>query len=282
MENIIEGKTFEKERSLYGLKDTEVRHCRFGGPEDGESPLKEGRNLLLEDSEIALRYPLWHLKEGPVKNCTLTDLARAALWYAEKVSFFDTKILSVKFLRECRDIVLENVEIEGDEFGWKSSSIKVHNATVKSMYSFLDTSKIEAKNMKLDGKYSLQYVSDSRFENCSFVGRDAFWHAKDVTIVDSTLEGEYLAWYSENLTLMRCRINSHQPLCYCKNLKLVDCTFWEENDRPFENIEVNGNVNGPVPSITNLASGKVPVRTGTKFIDEPAVYEQQSLLAREG
>lgn len=282
MENIIEGKTFEKERSLYGLKDAEVRNCRFGGPEDGESPLKEGRNLLLEDSEIALRYPLWHLKEGTVKNCTLTDLARAALWYAEKVSFFDAKILSVKFLRECRDIALQNVEIEGDEFGWKSSSIKVHNATVKSMYSFLDASKIEAKNMKLDGKYSLQYVSDSRFENCSFVGRDAFWHAKDVTIVDSTLEGEYLAWYSENLTLIRCRINSHQPLCYCKNLKLVDCTFGEESDLAFENSEVNGNVIGPVPSITNMASGEVHVGKGTKIIDEPDVYEHHGLIVVEG
>lgn len=281
MKNIIEGKTFEKERSLYGLKDTEVRNCRFGGPEDGESPLKEGRNLLVENAEIALRYPLWHLKEGTIKNSTLTDLARAALWYAEKVSFIDTRILSVKFLRECRDIVLENVEIDGDEFGWKSSSIKVRNATVKSMYSFLDAAKIEAVNLKLDGKYSLQYISDSKFEHCSFVGRDAFWHAKDVTVVDSTLEGEYLAWYSENLTLIRCHINSHQPLCYCKNLKLIDCTFGEASDLAFENSEVNGNVVGPVPSVTNMASGEIRVGKGTAVIDEQDVYEHRGKIIVE-
>ena len=272
MEKIIEGKTFENERSLYGLKDATVRGCFFEGPADGESPLKEGRNLLIEKCRFALRYPLWHLKGGTVRESELTDLARAALWYAEDVGFFETKILSVKFLRECRGIALSNVVIEGDEFAWKSSSIKIAGASVRSMYSFLDSAKIEASDMKLDGKYSLQYIRDSRFENCSFFGRDAFWHAKDVTIVDSTLEGEYLAWYSENLTLIRCRIASHQPLCYCKNLRLVDCTFGPESDLAFENSEVNGNVIGPVPSIVNLGSGEIRVGKGTSVVEEPDVY----------
>ena len=104
-----------------------------------------------------------------------------------------------------------------------------------------------------------------------------------VNVNTAVIIGDAEEWMDgENLTLIRCRINSHQPLCYCKNLKLVDCTFGEESDLAFENSEVNGNVIGPVPSITNMASGKVHVGKGTKIIDEPDVYEHHGLIVVEG
>lgn len=33
---IIDGKTFDEERVLYGLDGASVRNCRFDGPADGE------------------------------------------------------------------------------------------------------------------------------------------------------------------------------------------------------------------------------------------------------
>ena len=61
--NIIENKTFDEERALYNLKDTEVRNCTFAGPSDGESVLKETRNIKVIDCKFSLRYPLWHAKK---------------------------------------------------------------------------------------------------------------------------------------------------------------------------------------------------------------------------
>lgn len=46
--NIIENKTFDLERSLYNLKDTKVINCIFKGVNDGESVLKEAKNIELE------------------------------------------------------------------------------------------------------------------------------------------------------------------------------------------------------------------------------------------
>ena len=62
IKNTIENKTFDEERALYNLKDTEVRNCTFAGPQDGESVLKETRNIRVVNSKFSLRYPLWHAK----------------------------------------------------------------------------------------------------------------------------------------------------------------------------------------------------------------------------
>ncbi|MCI8638748.1 MAG: DUF3737 family protein [Coprococcus sp.] len=34
----------------------------FAGPADGESALKESRDISLRDYSFSLRYPLWHVK----------------------------------------------------------------------------------------------------------------------------------------------------------------------------------------------------------------------------
>ena len=39
--NLIENMTMDEERALYGSSDITVRTCRFDGPADGESALKE-------------------------------------------------------------------------------------------------------------------------------------------------------------------------------------------------------------------------------------------------
>ena len=49
MEHIIARQQFDEERSLYNLKNTLVEDCRFEGPADGESVLKEARNIHVKD-----------------------------------------------------------------------------------------------------------------------------------------------------------------------------------------------------------------------------------------
>lgn len=46
---IIENKTFDMERALYGSSGIIVKNCAFDGPADGESALKEGRDITADD-----------------------------------------------------------------------------------------------------------------------------------------------------------------------------------------------------------------------------------------
>ena len=51
----IENQVLTGERALFQSHDAEILSCRF---EDGESPLKESRDLRLTDCTFAWKYPL--------------------------------------------------------------------------------------------------------------------------------------------------------------------------------------------------------------------------------
>ena len=48
----IIGKTFDEERALYHQQDTLIHGCSFAGPADGESALKEARNVVVQNCEF--------------------------------------------------------------------------------------------------------------------------------------------------------------------------------------------------------------------------------------
>lgn len=247
---IIQDQTFDKERELYGIHDTFIKHCTFDGPADGESALKECRNVRVEDSFFDLRYSLWHDRDLVLAHCALTENCRAALWYDEDVSVSDTKLHGIKAFRECRNVSLKNCDIISDEFGWFTDDITLENCTAESKYFLMRNRGVRAKNLELSAKYSLQYIEDGLFEDCIIDSKDAFWHAKNVTVKNSVLGGEYLAWYSENLTFENCRIIGTQPFCYCKNLTLINCEM-VDCDLAFERSSVQATITTPVVSIKN-------------------------------
>ena len=82
MNEKIIGQTFDQERALYNLKDTQVVDCIFAGPADGESALKESRDVALKNCRFSLRYPLWHSKKFLMEDSSMDELTRAAIWYA--------------------------------------------------------------------------------------------------------------------------------------------------------------------------------------------------------
>ena len=53
----LEHQTFDAERALYGSDGVTLRDCRFDGPADGESALKESRHITAERCFFNLRYP---------------------------------------------------------------------------------------------------------------------------------------------------------------------------------------------------------------------------------
>ena len=272
MDKIIENQRFGEERALYNLHKTKVLNCRFEGPEDGESALKEASNIALEDTFMDLRYPLWHVDNASLNNVIMTENCRAAIWYSNNFTIKNSVVGGIKAVRECNNINIINTKIKSLEFGWKSNNISIKDSTLEGEYLLLDSNNINIDNLTFTGKYSFQYVNNLNIKNSVFKTKDAFWHAKDVTVYDTVLEGEYLAWYSENVTLVRCHIKGTQPFCYCNNLKFIDCTM-ESTDLSFENSEVYATIKGNVESIKNPRLGEIIVDSLGKLIIEDNKFE---------
>lgn len=269
---LIEGKTYDEERALYNLKDTQVINCTFAGEADGESVLKETRNISVKDCTFSLRYPLWHAKKYELIHSTFDEKTRAPIWYSDDGLIEDCKLYGIKLLRECNNAVIKNTDIVSPEFGWKCNNINVENSKISSEYIFLDSKNIKLKDVEFQGKYSFQYVENLEIENCDLDTKDAFWHSKNATVKNSIVKGEYLGWFSENLTLINCKIIGTQPLCYCKNLKLINCEM-EDTDLAFEYSDVDADIKGNVISIKNPKSGTIIVDSVGKIINEDSIME---------
>lgn len=266
---ICKDQFFDEERALYGSDGIVVENCSFDGPIDGESALKESRNIEVISSFFNLRYPFWHDENLKISGSEMTDKCRAALWYTNNATISDTHLYGIKALRECSNIKIYDCDINSPEFGWSVKDIEMKDTTVQSEYFMMRSDRLKFDNVTLKGKYSFQYITDSVFENCSFDTKDAFWHAKNVVVRNSVIKGEYLAWYCEDVTFENCTIIGTQPLCYCKGLKLINCKMIE-TDLAFEKSEVEATILTPVTSIKNPKSGVISVPEVSQIImDDP-------------
>ena len=182
--DIIENKTFDEERALYGLRHVLVRSCSFTGPADGESALKEGEDITAEHCLCDLRYPFWHVHGLAIRDCDITENGRAALWYSDHIDIEDSKLHGIKALRECHEVSVRNCDVISNEFGWFSRFFRMRDCTVKSDYFMLHAADLDFADVRFTGKYALQYLHDCTFEHCDITSRDAFWHAVNVTVRD--------------------------------------------------------------------------------------------------
>ena len=253
---IYKNKTYDEERALYGIKDSTVEDCTFDGPADGESALKESRNIVVKGCRFNLRYPFWHVEGADIKDVDMTTNCRAALWYDKDVSIKESRLHGIKALRECDKTHIADCDIDSEEFGWRCRGVNIENSKLNSQYPFFECSDMSIDSLSMTGKYSFQYVENAVIRNCVFKTKDAFWHAKNVTVYDSVIAGEYLAWYSENLRLVNCQISGTQPFCYCRGLVLENCTM-EGTDLSFENSYVEADVKGHIMSVKNPLGGHV-------------------------
>lgn len=272
MKKRIINQTFDEERSLYNLNDTEVLNCTFAGDADGESVLKECRGVQVQDCKFSLRYPLWHAKKFVLKNSSMDELTRAPLWYSDNGTIENCRITGIKCLRECKKIVVNNCEITSPEFGWRCKGVNLSNSTIDSMYFLFESKDVEIENLNMTGKYSFQYMKNLHIKNSNLDTKDAFWHSKNIVVENSVVKGEYLGWFSENLTLINCKIIGTQPLCYCKNLKLIDCEM-VDTDLSFEYSDLEAQIKGHIVSIKNPKSGTIIADSVGEIIREDAVVE---------
>lgn len=281
MEQIVSGQVFDEERALYNIKNTEVTDCTFGGPADGESVLKETRNVLVKNCEFSLRYPLWHAKGFTLEHVSMDELTRAAIWYSCDGVIKHTKLDGIKALRECENICIEDSTAHSPEFGWRTKGLEIKRSEMESEYFLFECKDVTIDQLKMKGKYSFQYVENMTITNSYLDTKDAFWHGKNITVKDSVLKGEYLAWFSEDLTLINCKIIGTQPLCYCKNLKLVNCTM-EDTDLSFEYSEVEADIKGNIISVKNPKEGTIIADSiGDVIWDDPVMEVNGKVVIRK-
>lgn len=272
MRNKVENKTFDEERSLYNLKNSDIINCTFAGPADGESVLKEARDISVIDSKFSLRYPLWHVEKFVLDKSEIDAASRAAIWYAKDGIVKDSTVMGVKCLRECDNIKVVNTNAVSPEFGWKCRGLEIESSFIESEYLFLDSRDIKINGLKMKGKYSFQYIDNLEITDSVLDTKDAFWHSKNIVVKNSVVKGEYLGWFSEGLTLIDCEISGTQPLCYCKDLKLINCTM-TGTDLSFEYSDVTAEINGHIDSVKNPRSGTITADSVGEIIEEAPTME---------
>lgn len=273
----ITNMTMDEERALYGSSGLRLKGCAFDGPADGESALKECRDITVEDTFFNLRYPCWHVQGLKIASSEMTELCRAALWYSQDIQITGSKLHGIKALRECAKVSMKDCHIISPEFGWSTRELEMVDCAAESEYFMMRAADLRFSGVELKGKYSFQYIENGLFENCRFDTKDAFWHAKHVVVRNSVVKGEYLAWYCEDVTFDHCKIIGTQPLCYCKGLKLIDCEM-EGTDLCFEKSEVEATITTPVISVKNPLSGHIRLPAVGEVILDDANARGEILL----
>lgn len=269
-----------EERALYGSKNKEIINCRFEGEEDGESALKESKNIIVKDSYFDLRYPFWHCDDVLVNNIELTEKCRAAFWYSKEINIQNSKFGGTKVLRECNTVGIANTEITSQEVGWFCNFVIIRDSKISGEYAFFKSGKLNIDKLEFKGKYSFQYVKDVVITNSYLDTKDAFWESENVTVIDSVIKGEYLGWYAKNLRLVRCKIIGTQPLCYCENLILEDCEM-VNCDLSFEYSSVNATIVNVVESIKNPKSGKIVLKGAKEIIFDENRIDNNDVIIEE-
>ena len=133
----IRNQTFEEERSLYNSKYLLVDSCKFSGPADGESPLKESDSILVINSHFDLRYSFWHVTNSEVKDTTFSNTARAPFWYCTGIGAKKIESDAVKIFRECNEITVLDSTFNSEEPFWRCNNLTLKESKLSGFYAFL-------------------------------------------------------------------------------------------------------------------------------------------------
>lgn len=263
--------SFEGERSLFAIKKSEIKNCKFLF---GESPLKETSNLTIIDTSFEWKYPLWYSKNIECKNVNLKESARSGIWYTKNIRIYDSLIEAPKTFRRAKDVFLKNVEMPNAlESFWNCKNVKIIDSKIKGDYLLMNSKDVKIDNLYLEGNYFFDGGKNLEISNSHLNSKDAFWNCENVIVKDSIIHGEYIGWNSKNITFINCEIISHQGFCYMDDVKLINCKVLE-SDLIFEySKRINADIISGVDSIKNPLSGTIKVKgvkeliLDEKFID---------------
>ncbi len=257
---------FTGERALFKISDSQINNCIF---DDGESPLKEGRNLLVSHSTFGYKYPLWYGDNHYVKDTIFLPEERAGIWYTNNSTFESLLIEGPKNFRKCHNLTLRNIQFtNAEETLWWNDSLTLDNIEVKGHYFGMGSKNLLIRNLKLDGNYGFDGCENIKIYDSILNTKDAFWNCNNVYIENCEITGEYFGWNSSNITLRNCKISSHQGFCYMKNITLINCAL-SDTDLAFEYCEnISADIKGRLDSLKNPISGELVIEELGEYIQD--------------
>ncbi|SFH71723.1 Protein of unknown function [Pseudobutyrivibrio sp. OR37] len=257
---------FKGERALFAEDGAKIYDSVF---DDGESPLKESKNIEVYNSQFKWKYPMWYSNNINVTNCNWFEMARSGVWYTNNITVKDSLITAPKNFRRCDGVTLDNVDLtNAEETFWMCKNIKLNNVTAKGHYFAMNSQGIEIDNLRLDGNYSFDGASNITIRNSVLLSKDAFWNTENVTVYDSYICGEYLGWNAKNLTFVNCTIESLQGLCYIDNLTMKNCKLINTT-LAFEYAKnIDAEITNKIDSVFNPESGTITAEEIEELIVE--------------
>lgn len=254
------------ERALFQGNNLLIENCVF---DDGESPLKEAKDLEIIHSSFQWKYPLWYATNIDVHDTTFLETARSGIWYTQHITIEDSLVAAPKTLRRASDITLKNIDMpHAQETLWQCDHITMDHVNATGDYFGMNSKNIQIHHLHLTGNYCFDGASHIEVHDSLLLSKDAFWNSENVTIYDSTIIGEYLAWNAKNITFVNCTIESLQGLCYIENLKMINCKFMNTT-LAFEYSSVDATIASSIQSIMNPLSGRIKARSIEEIIMDP-------------
>ena len=244
----IDNQVLTGERALFQGHDLLIQDTIFV---DGESPLKESRNIEL----FKWKYPLWYAKHIAVKNSTWFEMGRAGVWYTDDISVEDCAIEAPKNFRRCHDVSLRNVSFpNAAETLWNCNGVTLDQVVATGDYFAMNSQNMDIRGLTLYGNYSFDGVQNVTIRHSRLLSKDAFWNSDHVTVYNSFISGEYLGWNAKNLTLINCTVESLQGMCYIDNLVMKNCKLLNTT-LAFEYSTVDAEIDSRIDSVMNPTSG---------------------------
>ena len=277
----ITGKLFTGERALFASEDLALKDVIFA---DGESPMKESRNIVLDGCEFRWKYPLWYCKNVKVGRTAWQDTARAGVWYTDGAEFTSCVIRAPKTFRRCRGLILRDVDLfNAAETLWSCEDVVLERVTARGDYFGMNSRGLKIKDFRLDGNYAFDGGRDIEISDAVMLTKDAFWNSENVTVRDSYISGEYFGWNSRNITLINCTVSSLQGMCYIENLVMINCKT-PDTTLAFEYSSVDAEIPVEIDSVFNPSSGRISAdRIGEITLDEKRIDPSKTLIEeREG
>ena len=273
-----ENQRFTGERALFSQNGITVRNSVF---EDGESPLKEGRDLTLSGCTFGWKYPLWYCRDVRVSDTSLTYTARSGIWYTHGVEMEGCIINAPKTFRRSSGISLSSVEmLFAEESLWSCRDVTLKDVTVRGDYFGMNCEDVYAEGLTVSGNYLFDGAKRVTVRNSTLISKDAFWNCEDVTVYDSVIVGEYLGWNSSRVRFVRCKIESNQGMCYMDDLTLEECRL-TATDLAFEYSSVDADILSHVDSVKNPLRGRIVADGYGEIIMEPERVDTSSTVISE-
>lgn len=266
----IDQQVLTGERALFKSRDLRVVDSVF---QDGESPLKESRDIQTEGCIFRWKYPFWYCTNVVAKNCQLLEMARSGMWYDESIAFEDCTVEAPKGFRRCKDVRLTRTSlVNAQETLWTCDGVVLEDVVARGDYLGKDSRNVQARNFQLVGNYCFDGGASIEIRDSRLLSKDSFWNCQDVTVRDSYIVGEYIGWNSRNLVFENCTIESLQGFCYIDGLVLRNCRLINTN-LAFEyckNIDVE--VTTAIDSVKNPLGGTIRAASiGEVIWDDPEV-----------